>query len=87
MISELTAPEPVKPPSWLPQELRRFFTSEVPANSQPVAGSYVQSEKWMLENHAADMMRGRSEWVIAPMFHGVGTYRLSPKRKATTKQN
>jgi hypothetical protein len=70
---------PALPPNWLPQELRRFFVPEPPRNSQPVAGSYVQSEKWMLENHAADMLKGRSAWVIAPMFNGVGTYRLSGK--------
>ncbi len=70
----------LEPPKWLPVGLRKYWASTAP-DKMSVAGDYREPELWMLQNHVADMERGRSYFVIAPMgvAGGVGTYRLGMK--------
>lgn len=71
------------PPAWLPADLRQRYVPVVPKGSEIVGGPFAPSEAWMLKR-----LKAEPRVVIAPFRGGVGTYRLSPNRKATpAKQN
>lgn len=78
-MSDNPSTQPIRPPDWLPAKLRSNYSPVAPEGRfASIAGDYIESELWMLENHVADLVRGKVAFVIAPMNRngGVGTYRI-----------
>lgn len=72
--------KPGSAPAWLGDaagtiDMRRHYSASAP-DKKGIAGPYSPAERWMLENHVADLLQAHASFVIAPMQGGLGTYRI-----------